>query len=220
MRNTQGFPPDPRKLRVGGQVMESWMALTRLATLRVPFLCSLPEGPLHASWSSRPPHSSSPRFRRSRSDISLRLRRGFAKRERENSVQVNLTLFSLSRFAERTRLLPLSHSVAHYRIKHQQDGLKEWFCPFLLHINAFAKPPFSMLSSHLGASFMDEKCTISHSYNLLIIHSPHYKESHPKITPDIKNPIPKLIIPNTAHFPIIDVIGDWKKDSQSDSKSS
>ena len=26
----------------------------RLATLRVPFLCSLPEGPLHASWSSRP----------------------------------------------------------------------------------------------------------------------------------------------------------------------
>lgn len=47
--------------------------------------------------------SSSPRFRRSRSDISLRLRRGFTKRKRENSVQVNLTLFSLSRFAERTR---------------------------------------------------------------------------------------------------------------------
>lgn len=28
---------------------------------------------------------------------------GFTKRKRENSVQVNLTLFSLSRFAERTR---------------------------------------------------------------------------------------------------------------------
>ena len=96
MRGTSDFSRLWREVRERREVM-------RLATLRVPFLCSLPEGPLHASWSSRPPHSSSPRFRRSRSDISLRLRRGFAKRERENSVQVNLTLFSLSRFAERTR---------------------------------------------------------------------------------------------------------------------
>lgn len=183
---------------------------TRLATLSVPFLCSLPEGPLHTPWSSRPGAVGL---------LHLKALTG-ASSWRPSNVKARRNAPSFMTFAERTRLLPLSHSVAHYRIKHQQDGLKEWFCPFLLHINAFAKPPFSMLSSHLGASFMDEKCTISHSYNLLIIHSQHYKESHPKITPDIKNPIPKLIIPNTAHFPIIDVIGDWKKDSQSDSKSS
>lgn len=70
---------------------------------------------------------------------------------RKSGLQILVSHFS----AERTRVSPLSHSVAHYRIKHQQNGSKERFCPFLLYINAFAKPPISMLSSHLGASFMD-----------------------------------------------------------------
>ena len=70
---------------------------------------------------------------------------------RKSGLQIPVSHFS----AERTRVSPLSHSVSHYRIKHQQNGSKERFCPFLLYINAFAKPPISMLSSHLGASFMD-----------------------------------------------------------------
>ena len=70
---------------------------------------------------------------------------------RKSGLQILVSHFS----AERTRVSPLSHSVSHYRIKHQQNGSKERFCPFLLYINAFAKPPISMLSSHLGASFMD-----------------------------------------------------------------
>ena len=47
MRGTSDFSRLWREVRERREV-------TRLATLRVPFLCSLPEGPLHASWSSRP----------------------------------------------------------------------------------------------------------------------------------------------------------------------